>query len=385
MEFLQQNLLSIVISWDGSGVAARRSCPKFREPAMISSNDDDDKVTRVSKQRTWYLAAGQGLTAAVLIVLTALVWKGIVQIERLADQISADQHSRERFYEKLVVGIQGLAEQSGMLTSADHSPVRFRIRFKNGLSFPQSQMTGALFTQQGEPLIELRNSPPHSGNGTLHFGLQRPGQYRLKLTVYDTYVLEHEFDVLPGVPVDRVVECPHQDAPLVSISMTVNSPACLQAHRLLVLCHVARDSIAVGDWIWQPMKPQTITVAAASGSTDADRWTEYLTGPGKLDVSPTAVIPFARCRLTGMTIFALDGSLTNPPVELGTYRYSHAGEISSNENAESQVTALDEPAPTFSVDPLNRPDNQNWSIPLPAAARLALEKRLCDTSVQFGT
>jgi hypothetical protein len=74
-----------------------------------------------------------GLLALAGATLAVTAWRAA---EELATQEATRQSELREFHAKLVSEVRGLAEKSGMLTSADLCPVRFRFRFPDSQSPP---------------------------------------------------------------------------------------------------------------------------------------------------------------------------------------------------------------------------------------------------------
>jgi hypothetical protein len=155
------------------------------------------------------------LEVALLLVgcgIVAALWRA-VDCQSVRDrQLLAQQ---QRFHTESIAALERLATNAGLLTSAELCPVRFRLRLGGGHTIPS--FAG------GEPHFRLwtcteagRESVMTSqmnAAGTVDFGLNPPGTYEVELRMPDGMFLLHEFAVLPGVPVDRLVCCPHTAMP----------------------------------------------------------------------------------------------------------------------------------------------------------------------------
>ena len=217
------------------------------------------------------LLAGGVLAAGAL---AAAVWRGVDALERHEAERRQDLRA---FHAGLLDELHGLAEQSGMLNSADLCLVRFRVHRdgdvrepilhrperieRNGTErtrhYGTNGVTARLFSI--DPSNQFSVERPVL-NGQLRIGLIPPAAYRLELTC-DGYQLRHDFDVLPGVPVDRLVLCPRPAVPAdTSCRIEVRWPDALADRSLAAVCEVERDVVTCGAWTWQPVDPQRAAV-----------------------------------------------------------------------------------------------------------------------------
>ncbi len=204
---------------------------------------------------TYALLAVQAVIGGALV---AAIRHGIAEYSRLE---GARRTEMNEFHDGLVAQVESLAEKSGMLNSADLCSVRFRLRMADSRAFPSeaySIRARLISTDPGALPIDhfLRNS-------TLEFGLLPPGTYRLQLSVPDSYVLKHEFDVLPGVPVDRMVRCPNRTPADFSQAVDLVWPDAAAVDDVVAVLDVRRDAATLGEWTWQPTENGSIRVVAA--------------------------------------------------------------------------------------------------------------------------
>lgn len=188
---------------------------------------------------------------------------------RTAD-VALTQHSdtletQQRRHQELVNSIESLAEKTGILTSADLCPVRFRLRRADGLTVPLLRPLANLEVEQDGEFRYMLSATATSA-GTVDFGLMAPGQYRLTFHSVSGMRMQHEFDVLPGVPIDRLVTCPYASSPSYTVALNLNWPDAIAIHGLLAVCSVERASVTYGDWCWHPPEQsRPVHVLTASG------------------------------------------------------------------------------------------------------------------------
>jgi hypothetical protein len=314
----------------------------------------------------------QGVASLASLALAAAVWCGAARLERIAEQQSRQRAELKEFHASLVAGIQSLADQSGMLTSADLCPVRFRLRFDRAVGYPHPPIISKLvnMASPGE-IVSPQFSP---STGTIHFGLVPPGRYRLNIRLFDAYELNHEFDVLPGVPVDRLVLCPNADPAGATVAVDVALPTSLQERGLIFLAHLCRDSVSLGDWDWSAIDPGGATVVVASSESAAHLLMQHLWNAEHIVFPLSLKAPYPRCRLTVLCWSAADAAC---PGELATFQFKDALELPRVlHSAPLQTTRLNVPALRYQGNLTQTPMQWRWTIELPPEARGLLEDRL---------
>jgi hypothetical protein len=299
------------------------------------------------------------LSAALVIGITVSIGALAAAIWRSTDQSAAAERSRQAelqdFHTNLIQSMESLAEKSGMLTSSDLCPVRFRIRFPGAWSFPTYDIRADL-TAPGDENFSAQGI---ARNGTLEFGLVPPGRYQVRLRAAESYALEHTFDVLPGVPVDRLVLCPPQAPPGLATAIEVEWPESSAMENSITVCDVEPDDVALGEWTWQPVERPPVRVIAGSGLgllSDADlAWTLAQAQTDGVEVVSGA--PYLCCRIRGMTVYRRATGASGAPVQIArcVYTGDNNGTLSDNSPGGQNLRAgglVDAvicrgPAPTF--------------------------------------
>jgi hypothetical protein len=249
------------------------------------------------------------LQVAVLLVgcgVIASIWRGVEFV------IARDQRSQveqERFHAESISALQKLAANAGVLTTADLCPVRFRLRIGDGHNIPSFADGGTKFqlsarTETGLTEVACVNM---DSAGTVDFGLNPPGDYRLQLEMPDEMTLTHDFEVLPGVPIDRLVYCPqpaYVDDRRVQIQIAW--PPEFQHIPPLAVCLVEPARYVVREWEWQP-PPHWEPVLVPASPYDPDQWASLAEDegalPGGLTVLEPPQIPYVYCQIREISFF----------------------------------------------------------------------------------
>lgn len=275
----------------------------------------------------WASLAAMYASAAALIVLAIAHWS---ESDASLTREAAFRAQQREFNESLVLAINNLAEQAGILTSADFCPVRFRMRFPDG-GVPAMTATATLArtTADGrEQVCQLSTTI----SGVIDFGLLPPGRYLLQLDWHEM-CLEHEFDVLPGVPVDRVVICPPSSNPSqMTVDIDINWPPELSSESLAAVIEVRPGPIEKQDWRWEPAVDWRLQTVAAT-RIDHDSLRELVRRlqvegvlPEQVPIAPDAAavsVPYRYCQIHAITFIYLshgEQSRDRPQV-LGTLLY----------------------------------------------------------------
>ena len=201
------------------------------------------------------LAAAMGALALVGAAIAAGMWHGVDQQAR---QEAERQKELREFHADLLNGVESLAEKSGMLTSADLCPVRFRLRVGTaGGNVPSHTYTA--LARLIKP--ELQSFRTHR-NGRIEYGLMAPGHYQIEFKGVESYMLQHDFDVLPGVPIDRLVLCPPPTPLGLSMPVEINWPDSAAMEDVIAVCEIERNVASLGEWTWQPTEEERLRVIA---------------------------------------------------------------------------------------------------------------------------
>ena len=249
------------------------------------------------------------VSAVAMVVLAITTWTSVNATLKRSAEANLRQ---QQFNEGLVESIRDLAEQAGVLTSADFCPVRFRLRFPDG-GLPAEGASGRLFslTDDDPDRIMVRAS---QASGLIDFGLQPPGDYRLELTSAHGMTLEHEFEVLPGVPIERVVLCPNGPHPAqspVNVEVIVDWPEQFSAHQLIALIEIRPGPFEEQGWCWRPSVDSPLAIAASNSLTQdlSEELIEEMCFSGELagrateEIYPAASVPvsYRYCEIWAVT------------------------------------------------------------------------------------
>jgi hypothetical protein len=219
----------------------------------------------------WYAVGGLYLAGIALLAVAASMWRA-TDAALLAESIQNDQ--LREFHSALVTSIHKLAEQSGVLTSSDMAPVRFRLREPGGELLGHRAFEGYL-ARLDDNSNDSRAVVPSVPNsmGTLDFGLCPPGRYRLTVMNSEGYELSYSFRTYPGVPTDRTMTCPGTlDIHLANARGHVDAGLPSTCQNLVAVATIAPDDAQYGDWSWKlPAHPQAAEVACVVGAVDTNQ------------------------------------------------------------------------------------------------------------------
>lgn len=303
---------------------------------------------------TSILAVLGAIGCGAILALVGVVALGVQGVRALAQEQSLARADLRQLHRELINSAHDLAERSGMATSADLCPVRFHLRFNDGIGAP------SLAAVQASLRSETRELSPVASPGLLRFGLMPPGRYALTLTAHETYQLYHEFDVLPGVPIDRLIECPKSDPPLdlVQIPLELSLPDALRDRDLIWVCRITRGPVSVGPWTWRPAAEDETTVeASVQNDLPASRPIDGMSSRFSL----------AHARLREITVRMRVGPNRDAVAEIARIRFSGSTPSGSADQQTADLV-LDQPAPEFHGD-INEPTQKwRWTVSFPQAA-----------------
>ena len=143
--------------------------------------------------------AGRTTNVVLCLMATALIGSSVVGWRLISvweSQHAELQRSNRVFNQELVQAVQSLAENTGVLTSADLSPVKFRLRSAKGpgSSPPARSVSAELLKATDSGTYQNVTNDMSRPSGLLDFGLQEPGQYRLRIKLPDGMATAHDFE-----------------------------------------------------------------------------------------------------------------------------------------------------------------------------------------------
>lgn len=351
----------------------------------ITSGKPFTEMVRGLNVTSWMSLAAMFLSIVSVISMAIAGWRATDTALARAAEINAQQRA---FNRDLVFAIKDLAEQTGILTSAEHCPVRFRLRLPQA-DVPARRIKGTLNRQLSDD--ELQNcGSGFATAGMLDFGLQPPGRYRLDLGTPEGMFLTHEFDVLPGVPVDRVVICPNvgpSQEVLADVEVTVNWPDEFAAGELAALIEIEPGPFVEGEWRWEQTLDWPLTVLATSrldSELSLAMIQHWMTHDTPLDdlhpevLSLNSVqVPFRYCRVHAITFIhrIRDKQSGEQWRTLGTIVYG-TNERQDADTESSWESA--EPPPLYEVMP-EFPNH--WTVDVPEDCVDRIVRRLQATKV----
>jgi hypothetical protein len=316
--------------------------------------------------------------------MACATWRAVdTAIRHNAEVMAAQQDQTQQ----LVESIRTLADQAGMLTSADLCPIRFRLRSRDGYLVPALRPMAALEREINGEFTDLSSILATTG-GNINFGLNPPGRYRLTIRMDDGMHLQHEFDVLPGVPLDRLIVCPNRSANAGKLWLDVDWPRQLDRHRMLAVCCIEPMPFTRGDWMWQP-SPRWDVVYGLVGSSEqefaaADQFLlaqriELPDDPENgLQPATGMNVRFRYCRLKQVTFLGRFGE-GRELTALGTVVFESGPLESASVNATTWY--CNAPAPTFEIKGIEG----HWLVQMPDDVVDELLQRIQDLTSAQGT
>lgn len=339
-------------------------------------------IWRSGKLHRWVSVGALYLSAISLVALAVTNWRAIDAATARTEVINTQQRE---FNRNLVVAIENLAEKTGILTSADFCPVRFRMRHRDG-TIPGRPVNGMLDRRQ--PDGELHQCGARiTIAGVMEFGLQPPGRYRLTLETQDRMVLKHEFDVLPGAPVDRVVICPNAAPPdqvPTDAEIVVEWPPELAAAHVVGLVEFEPGPFESEEWHWKCETDWPSHVVAAVGDPGSFPETErgllfngILWSDAQREIFPADAVPlpYRYCQVRAITfVRRIHNDQSREQMQIiGTYQYgSDAGKESDAVRFWDAQTA----PPVYEAVPGH---SNTWSLEIPEDCVDELLRRIQET------
>lgn len=279
------------------------------------------------------LFAALGMLALVGGALAAAAWQHVVQQSRLE---AVRQWELRKFHAGLLDRVESLAEKSGMLTSADLCPVRFRFR----MGVPAVPLSEAYSVSADLTGPGAADSPVycHIRNGTIEFGLMPSGSYQLRVSAPESYVLEHDFEVLQGVPVDRVVLCPDRSPPGSAIGVEIVWPEGVLADDVICVCDIERDTVTLRDWTWRPTEDGCVRVVAGEDlDLISEKNFDWIAEEAARDgIAIVEGASYRNCCVRAISIYAVPSGSASAPVRIARCVFDdelHAGDSLSGEQS----------------------------------------------------
>lgn len=259
------------------------------------------------------------LMAFAMLASVGTQWMATQSLVEKTGRLAVEQR---QFNESLILSIGQLSERVGWMTSSDLAPVRFRFRCPDGVSIPSGEMLAVLTRVTPETNTRSTVHSLNSRNGVMDFGLIGPGRFELSLESSDGLTAVHEFQHLPGVPLDRCVICPHAvDTSLTDARATVVLDSECSLDGGIVLLKVAPAEFTHEGWTWTPPSswPEMYIAASTNGERlpleTAERWPQLVTAAAdKATIflesgSDLLTIPYRYCEVREMICF--QPTLTN--------------------------------------------------------------------------
>ena len=331
----------------------------------------------------WTSVGATCFSALSVIVMTVIGWLGVDAALTRSRESNARQHA---FNHELVAAIANLANQTGVLASEQHCPVRFRMRYPDA-SRPARPVHGNLErVPRDDNAYQFRTFA--TTTGVLDFGLQSPGRYRLSLMTMDGMTLEHEFDVIPEAPVDRVVICPRGTPPAnvpTSVRLVVNWPPQLSDEHLLAVIDIAPGPFESGEWRWEQDAEWPLRAVAAVKpgddspaiiARDLNINNSFSHGPPlKIHAADAVPVPYRFCQLRAITFFQ------RPPDDSSSRRWRLLGTLAYGDTQHPAPPALlhaeaTESPPLYEVR--HSFHENTWSIEIPQDCIATLLQRIQD-------
>jgi hypothetical protein len=320
--------------------------------------------TARATHRIWAAIVGMYLMSLSSAGLSIVGWRSLDTLEqRMAD----DREASERFNLELIRSIERLSESAGLLTSAKQCPVKFRLRSSKEGFPPMLPVTAGLSVQSADGDHRDVCTGVLSESGLVNFGLQEPGQYRVRMITQDGMCLEHYFEVLPDVPVDRLVRCPGACPNGTQFSIRINWPEEQLRHRLAAICRIVPCSFEHEGWIWAPAPNDAEEIVWAQNcplrQADAEIAESVVAATlPALGESTGQFIAFSRYwRLAEVVFIRLPDSGGTGHQLLGRVQFGDAPADSDPVPIAYSVPVwtCDQPAPRWEAE------IENWSIDLP--------------------
>ncbi len=232
----------------------------------------------------------------------------------------------QQFQKETVTEIRHLAENAGILTSADLCPVRFRLRWDDGRSIPIHRPDCQLERISATDIVHVAHLSMNAG-GTIECGLNPPGNYRLTMEMPDGMSLVHDFDVLPGVPVDRMVVAPRSSAgEETAMQVAIDWGDLSTDTPLMAVCRIEPAPYVHGQWTWLPpanWRPVSV-IAGNSAADDAELALQHWRLDADTFSAEEVFVSFQYCQLTEITFLARCPSpvaAEDELLDLGTVRF----------------------------------------------------------------
>lgn len=301
-------------------------------------------------------------------------WK-LIATHQSHDQ--AQLQTLQNFHAELLDEMQSLAGYGAVNVTEDLCRVRFRLRLHNRQTPPAGEYSVSL-TQHCGPRDVFINQLWVSlqSQQIADFGLLTPGNYCLSLQDSLGMTCTREFEVLPGVAVDRVVYCPdykdwmYRPDPF-SVRLQLEWPSLWESQPIVAVVHLRAGSTAADDWHWQPPRERQFetSVVLDNGNVEAT-WDDVR------DVLPQSIVeatvpypepvdqtqgnrievPYGCCEVTGVSLVMVRSADAGGCSHLGTIQYHTADD--RQQPASAIETVAFDPATTDIITIVEDPPRQ---------------------------
>ncbi|MCA9073213.1 MAG: hypothetical protein KDA84_30025, partial [Planctomycetaceae bacterium] len=287
-----------------------------------------------------------------------------------------------KFNNRLLYDLQKLVNRSSPQATEDQCQVRFRLRQENGWGYPMEEFALDLYQiQDGETILVQRLETGIRQGMTVDFGLMPPGNYRVDIANSIGMTCQHEFQVLPGVPVDRAILCPyHSDLARhrKPIPLTLDLPWPMEWKSLPIVAvyHLEAKQKKLGRWEWTPSPNHQfrrwVVRGQVPGSVLEERLCEAL--PESLFAHPlppniegpdvgTIQVPYHHCQVTAISFLLGHADPQKPHIYLGSYAFDDKGQQSVPKFFDSEKTVrIFHPTPCWEFQ---QEQPSAWEIRLP--------------------
>lgn len=317
------------------------------------SRQNGERQSGASSIRTIYVLFFG--TLFILICFLGVCWK-------MLDVYHVQQSSTTKFHQGLLSkmdillgDLHRLINRTQAYATEDLCQVRFRLRFADGIEYPGGPHELTL-SRSGDRVDKAWTTLDLIHGPIADFGLLPPGEYRLTVTNSWKMACQHDFRVIPGVPVDRAVLCPTRPAwafcdPPYFVNLHPIWPKEWESKPIIAVYHMEATPAQIGRWHWLPPESQSFhyQVAIARGDPISGARIEAAR-PGivrelesetrVLKMSEPLAVPYGDCQISAMSFYwvPLEGRQYR---HLQTVRFSSPSFTRKSNTTLTNVTLLD--------------------------------------------